>query len=99
MIVQADVKIVLITVAVLATLALPGLHVHRQYLSRSNGKLRAAFVILVGPSAEGGENRTRGLEVALHALWNNYLEVRHHSWPASHIGSPRNHPTHRVQAP
>lgn len=81
MIVQANTKIVLITVALLATLAFPGLHVHRQYLSGSEGKLRAAFVILVGPSFEGGENRTRGLELALHALWYNYLEVRHHSWP------------------
>ena len=70
MIVQVNTKILFITVAVLVTLIYPSLHVHRQYLSGSDGELKAAFVILVGPS-HGGENRTRGLEVALHALWHN----------------------------
>jgi len=32
----------------------------------------AAFVLLVGPNSEGS-NRTRGLTLALHSLWHNYL--------------------------
>ena len=38
----------------------------------SGGHPAAAFVLLVGPnSAES--NRTRGLTLALHSLWHNYL--------------------------
>jgi len=75
MLVHVNTKIVLVTAALLVTSVYPSLHIHRRWRSASDGKLRAAFAILVGPTHEGGENRTRGLEVALHCLWHNYLQV------------------------
>ena len=75
MVVQVSTKVLIVTIALLVAAVYPTLHLSRHRRSGSDGKLKAAFVILVGPTFEGGENRTRGLQVALHALWHNYLQV------------------------
>ena len=71
--VTVNITNVLLVAALLITLAFSGVHLHNKYRSAGDDKLQAAFVLLVGPTHEG-ENRTRGLEVALHCLWFNYLQ-------------------------
>ena len=73
MIVTVNATNLCITIALLVALTFSSLHLHKNYRSASDEGLRAAFVLLVGPNT-AGENRTRGLEVALHALWFNYLQ-------------------------
>ena len=81
MIVPVNRKVLIATIALLVTLIFPSLHIHRRYRSGSDDGIKAAFTILVGPLTDQ-ENRTRGLEVALHALWHNYLQASIHS---SHV--------------
>jgi hypothetical protein len=67
-----------ITIALLACLLLAltfsSLHLKDNLPSAADDGIKAAFVILVGPST-ATENRTRGLELALHTLWFNYLQA------------------------
>ena len=73
MLVRVNATNVVLVAALLITLAFSGVHLHKNHRSAGDDKLQAAFVLLVGPTHEG-ENRTRGLEVALHCLWFNYLQ-------------------------
>jgi hypothetical protein len=73
MIVTVNPTNLFITIALLAGLAFSSLHLHKNYRLATDEGIKAAFVLLVGPDSTR-ENRTRGLEVALHALWFNYLQ-------------------------
>ena len=64
---------VVLIAALLGALAFSSLHLHKNYRIAGDGEIKAAFVILVGPT-NSGENRTRGLEIALHSLWFNYIQ-------------------------